>query len=233
MKNLADFIPAFECNIDMPNGLQWFNNELFVIDQKTDNVFILDNKGVIKKNIPTICENGSGITVGGGFIWLGSNGRTNARTFRGTDTHMNWILKVNLDSGEIVSRFPAPDGGGIHGLEWDQDKLWITAFNPTALILVDPNSFKELFKFNIAQSPHGLAIEGESIWCSDRVDRNIVKYNKSTGEKLEQINVPKDGPDPHGLSIIDGNLWYSDAAFPDPVRPYPEIGYVKVDNENS
>ena len=49
MSNLADFIPAFECNIDMPNGLQWFNNDLFVIDQKTDNVFILDNKGAIKK----------------------------------------------------------------------------------------------------------------------------------------------------------------------------------------
>ena len=41
MGNSVDFIPAFNCNIEMPNGLQWFNNDLFVIDQKTDNVFIL------------------------------------------------------------------------------------------------------------------------------------------------------------------------------------------------
>ena len=105
-----------------------------------------------------------------------------------------------------------------------------TAFNPTALIVVDPNSFKELFKFNIDQSPHGLAVEGESIWCSDRVDRNIVKYNKSTGDKLVQIDVPDGGPDPHGLSINNGILWYSDAAFPNPVRPYPEIGYIKINS---
>ena len=50
MGNSADFIPAFNCNIEMPNGLQWFNNDLFVIDQKTDNVFVLDIKGETKKN---------------------------------------------------------------------------------------------------------------------------------------------------------------------------------------
>ena len=228
MGNSVDFIQAFNCNIEMPNGLQWFNNDLFVIDQKTDNVFILDIKGETKKDIPTICENGSGITVGDGFMWLGSNGRTDARSFRGTDTHMNWILKADIDSGEIISRFPTPDGGGVHGLEWDDGNLWITAFNPTALILVNSKSFEVIFKFDIDQSPHGLAIHNNGIWCSDRVDRNIVKYNKSTGEKLEQINVPDDGPDPHGLSINNGTLWYSDAAFPNPVRPYPEIGYIKI-----
>ena len=233
MKNLAKFIPFYECNIEMPNGLQWQNEELFVIDQKTDNIFILDTKGNIKKNIPTICENGSGITIGNGFIWVASNGQTQARQFRGTDTHMNWILKIDCNSGEVVSRFPTPDGGGVHGLEWDEGKLWITAFNPTALILVDPNSFDELAKFNIEQAPHGLAIQGDSIWCSDRVDRNIIKYNKLSGEKLEQINVPDDGPDPHGLSIKNEVLWYSDAAFPNPKRPYPEIGWIKIDHENS
>ena len=59
-------------------------------------------------------------------------------------------------------------------------------------------------------------------------DRNIIKYNKSNGKILEKIEIPDDGPDPHGLSIKDKILWYSDAAFPNPMRPFPEIGSIEL-----
>ena len=219
----VEFIPL-TTNIEMPNGLQWHDQNLYVIDQKTDNIFILDKKGEVIDEFSTLCENGSGITIGDNCIWLASNGETQARPFRGSDTHMNWILKIDMKSKELISRFPTPDGGGVHGLEWDDGLLWITAFNPTALILVNPNTFEIKFKFEINQSPHGLASDGNGIWCSDRVDRNIIKYNKNDGNILDEILIPKDGPDPHGLSIKNNTLWYSDAAFPNPMRPYPEIG---------
>mgnify|MGYP003329430727 FL=1 len=64
--------------------------------------------------------------------------------------------------------------------------------------------------------------------CSDRVDRNIIKYDKNNGSILDKIQIPEDGPDPHGLSIKNNTLWYSDAAHPNPMRPYPEIGYIKI-----
>ena len=221
----VEFLPI-KTEIEMPNGLQWYDQNLYVIDQKTDNIFILDEKGNILEEISTLCENGSGITIGDSCIWVASNGETEARAFRGTDTHVSWILKLDFNSKHIISRFPTPDGGGVHGLEWDNGMLWITAFNPTALILVNPNTFEVQFKFEIDQSPHGLAIDEEGIWCSDRVDRNIIKYDKLTGKELEKINIPDDGPDPHGLSIKNKVLWYCDAAFPNPMRPYPEIGSI-------
>ena len=56
--------------IEMPNGLQWHNEKLYVIDQKTDNIFILDEKGQIIDEFSTLCENGSGITIGDNCIWL-------------------------------------------------------------------------------------------------------------------------------------------------------------------
>ena len=223
----VEFLPIMT-EIEMPNGLQWHNEKLYVIDQKTDNIFILDEKGQKIDEFSTLCENGSGITIGDNCIWLGSNGKTEARPFRGSDTHISWILKLDIKSKQLISRYPTPDGGGVHGLEWDKGMLWITAFNPTALILVDPKNFEVKIKFEIDQSPHGLAIDGEGIWCSDRVDRNIIKYDKSTGKKLDKINIPKDGPDPHGLSIKNKILWYSDAAFPNPMRPFPEIGSIKI-----
>tara|TARA_B100001741_G_scaffold311457_1_gene312646 strand:- start:423 stop:1106 length:684 start_codon:yes stop_codon:yes gene_type:complete len=223
----VEFLPI-KTEIEMPNGLQWHDKKLYVIDQKTDNIFILNEKGKKLDEFSTLCENGSGITIGDNFIWLASNGETEARPFRGSDTHISWILKLDMNSRNLISRFPTPDGGGVHGLEWDNGLLWITAFNPTALILVNPNNFEVQFKFEIDQSPHGLAIEGEGIWCSDRVDRNIIKYNKSNGKILEKIEIPDDGPDPHGLSIKDKILWYSDAAFPNPMRPFPEIGSIEL-----
>ena len=229
MDTQSKFVSARECNVEMPNGLQWDGEDLWVIDQKSDDIFVIDQEGTIKKRIKTICENGSGITLGEGCIWLASNGVTTSRHYRSTDTHQNWVLKLDFETEKIINRYPTPDGGGVHGLEWDDGMLWITAFNPTALILVDPKNFDEVSKFEIDQSPHGLAIEGDSIWCSDRVARNIIRYNKTTGEAIEKIDVPEDGPDPHGLSIKDGILWYSDAAHPKPYRPYPEIGWIVVD----
>ena len=223
----VEFNPI-KSNIEMPNGLQWHDGNLYIIDQKTDNVFIINEEGKLIEEFSTLCENGSGITVGDNFLWVASNGITEARPFRGSDTHISWILKIDMTTKELISRYPTPDGGGVHGLEWDNGLLWITAFNPAALILVDPSSFDIKFKFEINQSPHGLAIQEEGIWCSDRVDRNIIKYDKNNGSILDKIQIPEDGPDPHGLTIKDTTLWYSDAAHPNPMRPYPEIGYIKI-----
>ena len=37
----------FDTQVRMPNGLQWFGDELFVMDQLTDDVFVLDEDGKI------------------------------------------------------------------------------------------------------------------------------------------------------------------------------------------
>ena len=37
----VEFLPI-KTEIEMPNGLQWYDKKLYVIDQKTDNIFILN-----------------------------------------------------------------------------------------------------------------------------------------------------------------------------------------------
>ena len=39
----VEFNPI-KSNIEMPNGLQWYDGNLYIIDQKTDNVFIITAK---------------------------------------------------------------------------------------------------------------------------------------------------------------------------------------------
>ena len=104
----------------------------------------------------------------------------------------------------------------------------MTAFNPKALILCDPRrDFRVVRKLPVELPRlHGLAIDGEGIWCAHTGVKIIVKYHRKTGEEMERITFAPDMPAPHGLSIKDGVLWYCDANFPDSNRPGPEIGLI-------
>lgn len=213
----------------MPNGLQWTNEGLFVIDQSTDNVYVLGEDGRVLRKMPTLTENSSGITVGGGYMWTSSNGATKARAYRETDTHEPGILKLDLDTGEIIGRYHTPDGGGIHGIDWDDGLLWITSFHPKALTLVNPENFSVVRQLPVDLGIlHGIARDGEGIWCADRSKKVIIKFHADTGEKIDCITFPEDSPDPHGLSIKNGELWYSDANYPLTTMGHPEIGRIVV-----
>jgi streptogramin lyase len=124
------------------------------------------------------------------------------------------VCKLDLDTGALVARYPTPDGGGIHGIEWDDGLLWLTAFNPKALILVDPKDFSVVRKLPMTLDVlHGLARDGDGIWCADRKAHAVARFNVETGDETDRIEFPDGSPDPHGLSIKDGELWYCDAAI--------------------
>ena len=150
-----------------PNGLQWTEKGLYVIDQELDDIYVLNERGNINSKIETITENGSGITVGDGYIWTASNGRTQARPFKNTDTHKNIIYKLDIKSGKFIDSFPTPDGGGVHGLEWDNGIIWVTAFNPKAIYKINSKNYQIEAKFLVDEDRlHGLARHDNGIWCA-------------------------------------------------------------------
>ena len=223
-----------ETPCEMPNGLQWTDEGLFVMDQMTDNVYVVDEAGKFLRTIHTPTANGSGITVGGGFLWTASNGNSVSRPRRSTDTGLGYVYKLDLQTGEAVDRFRTPDGGGIHVIEWDDGKIWITAFSPKALILVDPaDNYNVVHKFEVElERLHGLARVGDGIWCAHTTDNVIVKYDIDSGAEKERITMDPDDAYIHGLSIKDGELWYGDANFAGTHNTatlgQPEIGKIAV-----
>ncbi len=230
MKAIKQINPPCE----MPNGLQWTDEGLFVMDQKTDNVYVVNETGEVSRVIYTPTANGSGITVGGGFLWTASNGESASRPKRSTDTGLGYVYKLDLQTGEAIDRFRTPDGGGIHGIEWDDGKIWITAFNPLAIFLVDPSDkYKIVHKFRV-QLPrlHGLARVEDGIWCAHTTDNVIVKYDVDTGGEKDRITMDPEDAYVHGLSIKDGELWYGDANFAGKhntaTKGQPEIGKIVV-----
>ena len=51
-----DIVVPFITPVRMPNGLQWDQDELFVMDQLTDDVFVLDDAGSVLRVVNTETE---------------------------------------------------------------------------------------------------------------------------------------------------------------------------------
>ena len=72
------------------------------------------------REIPSESSNTSGMTYGGGSLWLAANGAATAwRSEKETDAGPGdgIVLEVDPATGETRSRHPVP-GGGCHGIEY-------------------------------------------------------------------------------------------------------------------
>jgi hypothetical protein len=122
---------------------------------------------------------------------------------------------------------PANDGGGSHGAQWHNGKLWIVANRIYALMRVDPKTWTPEFMIPIYRTPevgrsHDMTIDGDgAIWqvtgnnssgVSD-FRAGLVKYDAATGQVLETAEFVPGSADPHGLEFHDGALISCDAGL--------------------
>ena len=204
---------AFLAPGKMPNDLQCAADGLWILDQEDPNrVFkVRYQDGSVLKELQTESMHGSGITYGDGALWIGSTGTLTT-------------LKVDPETGKTLQAFDTPGVGlvhwghptkptGAHGLEWVDGKYWIAVPPSETIYLIEPNSGKVLRSIPApGVRPHGLAWDRGYLWCIESIDRAIYKMDPKDGTLLAKIQLSKDDPEPHGLSLRDGVFWYSDAA---------------------
>ena len=188
-----------------PNGLQAAEDGLWVIDAEDSHIYKLDYEtGEAMIDAPTETYKSSGVTVGGGHVWVAS-------------THNSRLYVLNEDGTTV--NFHEPPGTGVrdprdvgpeynrpHGMEWMGDTIWVAAKPALRLYLIDSDTLE--VKHSIptpGAAPHGIAWDGETIWCADRAMQTIHRLDPDSGEVLEEIEV-KD-PELHGLTMHDGALW--------------------------
>ena len=195
-----------------PNGLQAATDGLWAIDQSDNHVYKLSYRdGSVLARMKTDGDRASGITLGGGFMWIAS-------------TYNCKILKLDPETGETVAEFETPGAGiigqrqddpnavstGAHGLEWVEDKLWIATPPSQTLYQVEPSTWEVLKSFKTPGGrPHGLAWDNGYMWLADTTMEEIHKIDPNTGKVVETIEDVK--PPPHGMTIYEGVLWYCDA----------------------
>jgi hypothetical protein len=216
----------FRAPYAVPNGLQVTDEGLWIVDQITDRVALIEitepiaGYGVTKllREIPSDSSNTSGLTYGDGALWLAANGPGSAwRPERPTDAKKGQgeIVKADPKTGKTLQRYPVPGGGGVHGIEYDryaEGYLWVTTLKDQTLskMRIADWTVQQVIPLPYSRA-HGVVRIADGIWVVHTSDRVIVKLEVQTGKEVDRIIVPESDPQPHGLSIFGTDLLYCDA----------------------
>lgn len=198
-----------------PNGLEATPEGLWVGEQVTDRAHLLEwETGKVLTSYDTQSSNTSGIAAGGGYVWMAANGPASRREKRPHDVKKGGrIVKLDMKTGKHVKNYPTPNGGGLHGLLWALDSLWVTQFRPNEIVQTDIDlNVKSRFPVPLGRA-HGMGWDGEHLWCMFSNDFRVLKFDVKDGSILEAIQLNSDDPDPHGMTWHQGYLYYCDAGI--------------------
>ena len=199
----------------------------------TEAAWLVDWNGKVLKTVTTPSRNTSGMAVGGGYVWMIANAPPQG------------VFQVDMNSKLISHRQiplgPANDGGGSHGGQWDNGKLWIASLRLRGNLRVDPKTWEPEFLIPFYQAPdrvryHDITLDNGSMWQIVGNDSKsyrdfrpgLVRYDAATGKVLETVDFVSNSCDPHGLAMHDGKLISCDAGIHPgwPNNDSPTAGWV-------
>ena len=217
---------VFRSPYAVPNGLQVTTEGLWLVDQITDRVMLVeitcDHEYHVPKHIrdiPSESSNTSGMAYGDGALWLAANGSGDRwREIRETDAKPGdgEIYQVDPNTGETLERFPVPDGGGTHGVEYDnfdEGHLWVQTLKNQEIhkVKISDWSIQHTLPLPYGRA-HGTVRVEDGLWVVHTSERVIVKLDLNDGKILDKIEVAEEYPEPHGLSIYGDDFLYCDAS---------------------
>jgi len=131
-----------------PNAITATKEGLWIGEQKSDHACLVDWNGKLLKTVTTEAKNTSGMGIGGGFIWMGANAAPNG------------IFQTDMSSKTVSHRQIPLGGGGCHGVEYVDGKLWIAALRLRGILRVDAKTWEpELMIPYAMPRAHGVATE--------------------------------------------------------------------------
>jgi hypothetical protein len=211
-----------------PNALEATPEALWVADQVSERVLKMDwNTGKVLEDFIAEAHNTSGLAVGGGYLWIGCNGAGTAaanRPFnRPTDKSYGEVVKCDMKTGKQLKAYRTP-WGGTHGTVYERitDKLWVVDPGHQLAVEMDPKDDLRILRMISVGggTPHGIEIYDGAIWIMAAADRLVRKIDYS-GKVLEIWTLGPNDPDPHGMCIHNGHVYYCDAGLGGGRTPSP------------
>jgi hypothetical protein len=216
----AKVVKVFKGPCEHPNALEATKDALWIGDQVSEIAYKVDwNTHKVLHQVQTESHNTSGMAVGGGYLWMSANGSVNnRRPARPTDSPKDEIVQCDLETGKTIKRYQPPWPSGSHGIVWvDQtNSLWVTAVGLKCIAELDVKDnfrIKHLIPVQYNRV-HGIDWDNGALWIMFSSDYVIQKIDAETGKVLEAVTLSKEDPDPHGMCMHDGHLYYCDAGFP-------------------
>ncbi|MCX7282212.1 MAG: hypothetical protein NTX21_11935 [Alphaproteobacteria bacterium] len=96
--------------------------------------WLVDWNGKLLKTVMTNSRNCSGMAYGDGCVWMMANQEP-----QGCFQHD--MTGRQVSHRQIPLGLPRQDGGGSHGAQWHDGKLWIVANRPRLMLRVDPKTW--------------------------------------------------------------------------------------------
>jgi hypothetical protein len=150
-----------------PNALEATEQGLWVGEQVTDNAYLLDwHTGEVLNKVATESSNTSGPAYGGGYLWMGANGRPQHARRR-----------------------------GVHGVMFADDSLWVTCFKWNVVARLDPETMKvqQKIPFHLSR-PHGLAWDHDGrVLDIIRLEKGKGSRSARNGHSRRQVDLPRRG----------------------------------------
>jgi hypothetical protein len=186
-----------------------------------DQVWLLDWNGKMLKTFSSASQVTSGLAVNETSLYvLANNEMDYPPPYTG-------VHNLDLQTGRTrwVKQIPL-GGGGTHGAQWHDGKLWIIASRLNCMLRVDAESWICDYAIRIRNdSPdtmrsHDMTFDDQGfIWLATaNTSRNYAegiqgmsKYDPKTGEVLEQVTLEPGSCDPHGLGFYRGAFIGCDA----------------------
>src|SRR5262245_44031548 len=164
--------PLFKSPEGYPNAISIAPEGLWIAEQKSDNACLVDWNGKLLKTVKTESKNTSGMGVGGGFIWMGANAAPNG------------IFQTDMNSKTLSHRQIPLGGGGCHGVEYVNGKLWIAALRLRGILRVDAKTWEPefLIPYSVPRA-HGTAWVKDAIWMvtGNEEGAGLIKFDAATG----------------------------------------------------
>ena len=201
-----------------PNALEATEDALWIGDQVSESVNKVDWKtGKMLLSFPTEAHNTSGLAVGGGYVWIACNGGvSNRRPARPHDKPISEILQADMKTGKTVKFHEMVWTNGIHGLTYVEatKSLWAVAPSMEVIVELDPKDMRIKHMIPVkGDRSHGLDYDNGSFWVIIAGQKEIRKLDAKTGKVQEILKIGTQDPDPHGLALHDGGLYYCDAGL--------------------
>jgi hypothetical protein len=203
--------PLFKSPEGYPNGIAVAPEGLWIGEQKSDHAVLVDWNGKLLKTVKTLSKNTSGIAWGDGSIWMAANAAPEG------------IFQTDLSGKTVAHRQiplgPAENGGGCHGCDYTDGKLWIAALRLRGILRLDPKTWQPefLIPYSVPRA-HGIAYNraDNSIWMvtgNQAGEGGLIQYDATTGRELSTATFAKTDSDPHGLAWHNGVLYSCDAGI--------------------
>ena len=217
-----------------PNGLAVAPEGLWIAQQKISDLqaglwheavptnrdeaaWLVDWNGKLLKTVTTKSRNTSGMAYGNGCVWMGAN--ADPEGFFQTDMNSKLVRHLQIPMG-----YPN-DGGGCHGAQWHDGKLWIVANRLRGNLRVDAATWTPEFMIPIYTTGdllrwHDITFDDQGfLWQINGNDSfkpedgkpGLIKYDVKTGQVEELVEFEPGSCDPHGLEFHDGKLISCDA----------------------